>query len=159
MVSLFLDHHYNLFQQSIQILTHEQQGLFGIRFFLRRTLAGCEFGICVDPLYECQNKLLNCLIDTNPIIMLTICTKSSTPWIAGILMIVLVFIVSISVMIGKRINPSTLPAVALKLAKKAWAFFLNKKEEEKSVLDPISFILNPILDTLVKLLQNMRACF
>mgnify|MGYP001108427149 FL=1 len=41
-----------IFEKFQQIIDDKLQGLFGIRFFLRRTLGVCEFGVCVQPLYE-----------------------------------------------------------------------------------------------------------
>lgn len=97
-----------IFEKFQQIIDDKLQGLFGIRFFLRRTLGGCEFGVCVQPLYEFEyddendNAFLNCLIDREPLIMFTICTKTSVFWLSGILMIILVFISSLCCWIGNK---------------------------------------------------------
>lgn len=44
---------------------------------------------------ENDKEFLNCLIDREPLIMFTICTKTSFFWISGILMIILVFVTSL----------------------------------------------------------------
>ena len=67
-------------------------GFTGLRFFLRRTLGGCEFGVCIDLCIETFDNLLpHCLIDTEPLLLFTIQTKSFIPILAGILFIVLVY--------------------------------------------------------------------
>lgn len=76
----------------------------GLKFFLRRTLGGCEFGLCFD--FQIDNLLLNdgdCLIDKDPLLLFTISVKSLTPILAGILIIGLVYIASISKSISEWI--------------------------------------------------------
>lgn len=87
-ITLVID---KIFEKFQEVADKKLQGLFGIRFFLRRTLCGCEFGVCIDTECECCDQYLNCLFDRNPILMFTICTKSTFFWIGGILIVVLVF--------------------------------------------------------------------
>ena len=44
-ISIILDKIFESFQE---LVDKKLENLFGIRFFLRRTLAGCEFGVCID---------------------------------------------------------------------------------------------------------------
>ena len=71
----------------------------GFKFFLRRTLCGCEFGLCFDmDLAENEEKSEigpNCIIDKDPLLLLSINVKSDFPILAGILIIILVYIAKI----------------------------------------------------------------
>lgn len=79
----------------------------GLKFFLRRTLAGCEFGICFDAIMKVDdpnNSLLKdyyCLIDKDPLLSFTIFIKNESPILAGILIIVLVYV---GVLLAKTIS-------------------------------------------------------
>ncbi|KAK8878470.1 hypothetical protein M9Y10_005243 [Tritrichomonas musculus] len=125
-ITCAIDKIYEKFQD---IFDQKLQGLFGIRFFLRRTLGGCEFGICVDPKYENlvdKDEFLNCLVDKDPIIMLTICTKSTFFWIAGILMVLLVFSSSIiTIIFSHYITPARLGSGILSFLKKGLVSMAN----------------------------------
>ena len=74
----------------------------GLKFFLRRTLGGCEFGVCLDFISDGANKDFgpNCLVDKNPLLVFTISVKSMVPILAGILIIGLVYIASVSTTIA-----------------------------------------------------------
>lgn len=64
---------------------------------MRRTLFGCEFGICFN--FSFDNCGLNdpyCLIDKDPMILFTLCVKSFAPILAGILIAFLVYVTSIA---------------------------------------------------------------
>ena len=78
----------------------------GLRFFLRRTLGGCEFGVCLDFDFHIPSdkKQHDCLIDQDPLLLFTICVKSMAPILAGILIIGLVYIVSLSSSIAEWIS-------------------------------------------------------
>lgn len=64
---------------------------------MRRTLFGCEFGICFD--FSFNNCGLNdpyCIIDKDPMILFTLCVRSMIPILAGILIAFLVYVASIA---------------------------------------------------------------
>ncbi|KAK8885869.1 hypothetical protein M9Y10_041326 [Tritrichomonas musculus] len=82
-------------------------GFIGLRFFMRRTLAGIEIGVCVDfDISNIDKETLgpNCLIDKDPLFLFTIQIKSLTPIFAGILIIVLVFAAKLSTLIFDNIT-------------------------------------------------------
>ena len=72
----------------------------GLKFFLRRTLSGCEFGVCFDFFLENSNQTLvndsNCIIDKDPLFLFTIIIKSIVPILAAILIIGLVYIAKVA---------------------------------------------------------------
>ena len=81
-----------------------------MKLFVRRTLCGCEFGICFNitcQIEKLKNKFLkknkkltdnnfdddpNCLFDKDPLLLFTINVKSLFPILAGILIIALVYL-------------------------------------------------------------------
>ena len=96
---------------------------------MRRTIAGCEFGICVDLHLENRDyKKLgeNCLIDKDPLLLFSIHIKSMIPILVGVLVIVLVFIANICLVIaqgglaviGKKLAKISLSTLIRFLAKK-----------------------------------------
>ena len=74
-----------------------------LKFFLRRTLCGCEFGICLDlpmkSVYANNNfdsfsiYSPNCIIDKDPLILFSISIKSLLPVLAGVLIFLLIYAV------------------------------------------------------------------
>ena len=82
-----------------QILNHISNFLgdhLMFKLFLRRTLAGCEFGLCyeVEELYEDDyfKFIKNVLFDKDPLFVFSIYVKSMIPFLAGILMLLLLYI-------------------------------------------------------------------
>lgn len=67
--------------------------VIGLRFFLRKTLGECEFGVCYD--FDLENVDQNCLVDKDPLLFFNISVKSKFPILAAILIIGLVYIASI----------------------------------------------------------------
>ena len=64
-----------------------------LRLFLRRTLCGCEFGICFNLNCEIEDfEDPNCLFDKDPILLFAINVRSMFPILAGILIIALVYL-------------------------------------------------------------------
>ena len=80
----------------------------GLRFFLRRTLGGCEFGLCFDFQIENLNENLikdyNCLVDKDPLLIFKISVKSVVPLLAGILIIGLVYLAKLTASIVQLIS-------------------------------------------------------
>ena len=80
----------------------------GLKFFLRRTLGGCEFGVCFD--FQMTNvkkeiiKNENCIVDKDPLLLFTINVKSQVPVMAGILIIGLVYIAKVAKTISEWIT-------------------------------------------------------
>ena len=76
-----------------------------LKFTLRRTLAGCEFGVCLNfySLFfnDDNDENYNSLIDTNPLLCFTITVKSFKVVLSGILVLLLIFA---SVLVAKFIN-------------------------------------------------------
>ncbi|KAK8881401.1 hypothetical protein M9Y10_004137 [Tritrichomonas musculus] len=96
-----IDDLFNMIFQKISSMLGER---FFLRLFLRRTLAGCEFGICLDLCMTCNEEKLknfkNLLVDKDPLFVLTIFVNSMKPVLAGILICVLVYLAKI----GKDIS-------------------------------------------------------
>lgn len=124
----------------------------GLKFFLRRTLGGCEFGICLDLdleyLINKNEKDYTCLVDKDPLLMFTICVKSVAPLLAGILIIGLVYLASVSKSIAEWIL-----AFPEKIAKT-----LIKKTliEVSSIIlaSQIERLCNVVCDFLIKILDK-----
>lgn len=73
-----------------------------LKFFLRRMICGCEFGICLD--FKFESTLKNdptILIDKDPLFLFTLNVRSLIPILAGILILVLVYLATIA----KKIFP------------------------------------------------------
>lgn len=72
----------------------------GLKFFMRRTISGCEFGVCFDFKITNNAKEIvqneNCFVDKDPLLLFTINVKSQVPLMAGILIIGLVYIAKIA---------------------------------------------------------------
>lgn len=82
-----------IFEKICECIDDKISGLLGLHFYIRRTMAGCEFGICVDPLLDdIVIKENHCLFDVKPILLFAICCKSLKPFLAGILIILAIFI-------------------------------------------------------------------
>lgn len=90
----------SLFNFICQQINQVIGGFIGLKFFLRRTLGGCEFGICLDLNLDQINiksdEFQNCLIDKDPMLLFTISLRSPVPLLAGILIILLVYLVRVS---------------------------------------------------------------
>ena len=146
-----------IFERICQTIDRHLVNFFGFHIFMRRTLVGCEFGICVDPLLldvDVQKK--HCLFDKSPIFLMTIGCKSAKPFIAAILIIVLVFITLISVKIAKFLLVPGVPAADI-LKNMGNVIWKAVKTRCKEII--ISEIVNSspiklLLETIIKWLQN-----
>ncbi|KAK8864795.1 hypothetical protein M9Y10_010320 [Tritrichomonas musculus] len=90
-----IDDIFNIICQKINELIGSK---IGLKFFLRRHLAGCDFGVCLD--LEITKADLNnidhyVLIDSDPLLVFSISVRSMKPILAGILIIALVYIASV----------------------------------------------------------------
>lgn len=122
----------------------------GLRFFLRRALGGCEFGVCLDYDIEIPVSMRqhDCLIDQDPLLLFTISVKSMVPILAGILIIGLVYLASISGSIAEWIM--------------AFPTKITKALVKKAVVEVCTLVLssqiesicNGICAFLMKILQN-----
>lgn len=72
----------------------------GLKFFMRRTISGCEFGVCFDFKITNNAKEIvqneNCIVDKDLLLLFTINVKSQVPVMAGILIIGIVYIAKIA---------------------------------------------------------------
>ena len=91
----------------------------GFKFFMRRTLGGCEFGICYDFDIEFDDselkELKNCLIDKEPLFVFSISVKSMAPFLAGVLIFFLLYLANLARQIADFVK--TIPKLSIKLAK------------------------------------------
>ncbi|KAK8892270.1 hypothetical protein M9Y10_029495 [Tritrichomonas musculus] len=132
----------------------------GLRFFLRRTLGGCEFGICYD--FNIQNidaKVIsdtNCLVDKDPLLLFTITVKSMVPILAGILIILLVYIASILKSIGQWISafPVKLSTELIKKTVKTVAKLVVDSQIEKFCDALSSFLYSKVKEQIANLKSN-----
>ena len=136
--------------------------LCDFHFFIQRWFGGCEFGVCVDPLFlkiEIDEKY--CLFDLNPLILCTVQYKSKAPFLAGILMILLLFITIVTTKLALYLAR---PETGLKdLLKELWNHLWTMiKDKCKNVLiafvekySPIEKILGAVINRLQKLIYNL----
>lgn len=128
----------------------------GLKFFLRRTLGGCEFGVCFDFDLVNFNDLLkndqNCFVDKDPLFIFTICVKSMIPILAGILIIGLVYIASLANSIFQWISTFEVKITG-KLIKKTVKIVLEKLASQ-ALDDQIDKFCNKIFDFLIDILKN-----
>ena len=124
----------------------------GLKFFLRMTLAGCEFGVCFDLdlefLREKSDIDYNCLIDRDPLLLFTISVRSMVPLLAGILIIGLVYLAAISGSIAEWIAafPAKLTKTMIKKTLTTIASMLLKSQIRKICSAICGFLLK-ILDS------------
>ena len=144
-----------IFNKICQKINEVIGSYLGLRFFLRRTLGGCEFGLCFDFELENDNFQIsnnsNCIVDKDPLLVFTISVKSMVPLLAGILIIGLVYIAKISATIAQFISCFN-PDLALKLVKKTVKIIFDKivKEAIQNQIDSFcnriyNFLSNVVL--------------
>ncbi|KAK8852979.1 hypothetical protein M9Y10_017976 [Tritrichomonas musculus] len=129
-----------------------------LRFFLRRTLAGCEFGVCLNMDLRSKNETFNksnpyCIIDKDPLLVFTILVKSMIPVMAIILISLLVYIG----VIGKKIAEwFTFPANAKESLKKTATIVVNAfaKEISKEIFKRIIKFLEKNLNANIEAIRN-----
>ena len=145
-----------IFDSFRELVDSKLKGIFGLRFFLRRTLAGCEFGIYVNPSCECTDYYPNCLIDNDPIILFTICTKSKFFWISGILIMVLIFATSLFTFVYKNFFEDKIitEAIVSKIKEIAVNILFGNDEDDDEELAAIPKAVNALLEKLIEKLQS-----
>ena len=149
-----IDDIFNLIFQKISSFLGDN---FFLKFFLRRTLAVCEFGICLDMVLK-KEKLdseQNLLIDKNPLLVATIYSWSIIPLLAGILICALVYLAYISKGIFEYI--SFFPAkIAGKVAKKSLMTVLNNyiRQAGEFVFEKIYKFIDKCLDKQSKIKER-----
>ncbi|KAK8839804.1 hypothetical protein M9Y10_031512 [Tritrichomonas musculus] len=128
-----------------------------LRLFLRRTICGCEFGICIK--FNLLNQGIgddqNCLVDKDPLFMFTINVRSMVPVLAGVLICVLVYLGILSAKIVEF--ASTLPiSLTKETAKKVLSVFLSSVISGTSqfFIDKIIDYLDDVLDNQIKKLEK-----
>ena len=116
-----------------------------LKLFMRRTLCGCEFGICLDfPIVNEKINDPNCIIDKDPLLLFTIGVRSMVPILAGILIILLVYAASMSKKIADWfIN---FPKISQEILSKGVGIIVNIVAPE---------LVNFALDKLIKFLKKV----
>lgn len=118
------------------------------KLFLRRTLAGCEFGLCyeVDEINKDEYFIFfkNVLFDKDPLFVFSIYVKSVIPFLAGILMLLLLYITNIIRKIIKYANGFTLTAEVVKDV----AVEVVKCVAEKLIEQTESTVIEKLIETL-----------
>ncbi|KAK8887859.1 hypothetical protein M9Y10_038918 [Tritrichomonas musculus] len=156
-----------LFNKICQKINEFLGELFFLKFFLRRTLAGCEFGICIDFRFYFLGKKhsseeKNILIDTEPLLVFTINVRSLMPVLAGILLIVLVYAISISGKIAEWISEFPLKFTGEFIKKGMIKIICNMAPElignflDKTI-DFLKNLLDKQIDKLKKFNENAAA--
>ena len=143
-----------IFQQVNQVMGNK---IF-LKFFMRRTLGGCEFGICLN--FDFKNEGIkdpNCIIDQDPLLYLTINIKSLVPVLAGILVIVLVFVAILSKKMIEWFAAFPLK-ITKEIALKAVGVILNQVAPYlvNFGLDKIIKLLNETLEKQVARLEKIK---
>ena len=124
----------DLFEKIASLINDKLCSLIGLRLFLRRTLSGCEFGICMDIIEKKKHifkNIPNSLIDTGTILLFTITVKDIAPFLAGVLIIAIIFLAGAIAYIVAQIQTFGIEIVAKKLAKKALVAILNSVAGDK----------------------------
>ncbi|KAK8865011.1 hypothetical protein M9Y10_010540 [Tritrichomonas musculus] len=146
-----------IFEKICSLIEDTLSQYLGIHFYVRRTLAGCEFGVCIDPIFQdIKIPKFHCLIDKNPLLLCAIICKSYKPFLAGILMVVLAVIAVIAVYIANYIVvPEFGIKDALKLIRK-WILKIVKKKAKNWAQNIIAQIvqLKKKLVNIIKWLQK-----
>lgn len=108
-----------------------------LKFFLRRMICGCEFGVCLNFKYENEGvKDSSIIIDKDPLLLFTISVRSYAPILAGILLFVLVYLACIS----KKIVE--------------WFACFPKKITKEVVLRCVSVVVNVVAPELARALLD-----
>ena len=130
-----------------------------LKFFMRRTLCGCEFGICLNfPMCNQGVTDQQCIVDRDPLFVFTICVKSIIPVLAGVLIILLVYLASMAKDIGEWFT--CFPAKLTKeLAMKAVGLIVSTVSEElfHFGLDKIIELLQETLNKQLKKLRSINS--
>ncbi|KAK8889422.1 hypothetical protein M9Y10_034168 [Tritrichomonas musculus] len=121
-----------------------------LKFFLRRTLGGCEFGVCLNLNIirkefgdeENDDDDFYCIVDKDPLLVFTIFVRSLIPVLATILICVLVYVASIAKKIAKWF---TFPSNAKEALKKTVSVVVNIVS---------STISQKLLDKIIEFLEN-----
>lgn len=146
-----------IFEKMCETIDKYLSNLLGLHFYIRRGFAGCEFGICIDPLFEdIVVPEANCLFDKTPILLFSIRCKSTKPFLAAILIIVLVFATLVSARISKYLlSPAlSIKDILLKLGKMLWKQVKNKASNTMIALIDSSPIVQKSLNTVIEWLKE-----
>ena len=88
-----------IFEKILNLVSNFLGNHLMFKLFLRRTLAGCEFGLCYE--FDEINDddyfkfVKNILFDKDPLFVFSIYVKSVIPFLAGILILLLLYLVNI----------------------------------------------------------------
>ena len=150
-----------LFDTICNVINKTIGGFTGLRFFIKRTLAGCEFGACVDfNLTDKDYSIFgeNCLIDKDPLFLFTIQVKSFYPLLAGMLIIVLVFASKICSMVTFSVEAiiQKFVKMGVKLAIYSAIRFLAKKGLEMEINNLFRILINCLIAKLEVQVENLR---
>ena len=146
-----------IFEKICEILEKGLNYFFDIHLFIRRTLGGCEFGFCIDPLFE--DIIVNehhCLFDKTPLFISAFLFKSEKPIIAAILIIVLVFVTAVIAKITQIIvtsGPSFVEALSA-----AGHYFWQKYKKIDSIENSIINISRnrKAIETMAKIIDWLQ---
>ncbi|KAK8836772.1 hypothetical protein M9Y10_037294 [Tritrichomonas musculus] len=155
----------DLFEKICQKINEVIGGYIGLKFFLRRTIAGCEFGVCYDfglsneywKQSDIKADFKNCLIDKDPLFLFTIQTKSKVAILSGILIIILVYIGRIASFIQSFIKNAAknVKNVVLDTIIKFVNHFSKKSLSEK-IDDMLKNVMNYLKGKLDDQLDNIK---
>ena len=150
----------DIFNRICSTISELIESYIGLKFFMRRTIAGCEFGICYDLFLSNKNfDGMNCLIDKNPLFVFTIHTKSSTAILAGILIVVLVYIGKIVNIVLEVIQNIATYGIKI-VAKNALLYAVKCLCENKAgdkINDLLSNVINVLKEALNAQINNITA--
>ncbi|KAK8886441.1 hypothetical protein M9Y10_041904 [Tritrichomonas musculus] len=132
----------------------------GLKFFVRRTLGGCEFGICYD--FELENNeecSENLLVDKDTLFLFTISVKckDGAPLLAGILIFCLVYITSIVKTISEYFEflPEKFTKDLIEQSLKKIVFKILKDKIKDKIEDKINeFLIAKIIDQIDKFMNE-----
>ncbi|KAK8889049.1 hypothetical protein M9Y10_033792 [Tritrichomonas musculus] len=146
----------DIFNQMCKKINEFVGSNLGLKFFLRRTLGGCEFGLCFDfEIENINNDIINdykCLVDKDPLLVFTISVRSMIPILAGILIIGLVYITKLALTIGQWISGFNIE-LAGQILKKTAKIVLEKLASQ-FLQDKIESFCNSICGFLINVVKN-----
>ena len=150
----------SFFDMIFDIFNDFLEDKINFKFFLRRTLSGCEFGICYE-FEEDENEeeeeididdYKNCMFDKKLILVFSININSTVPFLAGVLVFLIIYLVSI---INNIINIVKSLIKGLEVIGSHLIKFLLKFLMETQMNDIIEDALDQVIDRLKSNIDEM----
>lgn len=139
-----------LFDKIFQFFNNFINQNIAMKFFLRRTLGGCEFGICYDFEFENTDDQFkndtNRLIDIDPMFIFSIHICSYTAFMASVLILLLLYLLNLA---RKIFSFMSAGQIVKTVAKEAAEYCVGKLLDcaEEKIIERITEYLKEIIET------------